>query len=107
MILTGCKLCHEEIWGSSTSPDGKWTATIIMRDCGATTDEVVSLNVHRAGDTEYKAENNAIVINHGYAPGPLWQGTDILLVACQGCTRKDVISTAAQVGPIRIVNQIR
>jgi hypothetical protein len=101
-IVTGCNPCKEEIWDSATSPDGKWTATTIMRDCGATTSETVSVNVYKTGSKGFQADHNALVMKHGQAPGLFWSGNDRLLLDCHGCNSKDEIARTAQIGPIHI-----
>jgi hypothetical protein len=106
-LLTGCDLCKEEIWGTATSPDGKWTATTIMRDCGATTSETISVNVHRTGSKGFEADHNALVMKHGQAPGIVWSGNDHLLLDCSGCDSKDEIARATQIGPIHIEHRMR
>jgi hypothetical protein len=106
-LLTGCDLCKEEIWGTTTSPDGKWAATTIMRDCGATTSETVSVNVHRTGSKGFEADHNALVMKHRQAPGMVWAGNKHLLLDCSGCDSKDEIARATQIGPIHIEHRMR
>ena len=101
-IMTGCNPCKEEIWNTATSPDGKWTATIIMRDCGSTTSETVSVNVYQTGSKGFQADHNALVMKHGQAPRLFWSENDSLLLDCHDCNSKDEIARAAQIGPIHI-----
>jgi len=44
--LSGCSLCKDEILEETPSPDGKWTATVLTHDCGATTPEHMTVNLH-------------------------------------------------------------
>jgi hypothetical protein len=101
-IATGCNPCKEEIWNSATSPDGKWRATTIMRDCGATTSETVSVNVSQTGTKGFQADHNALVMKHGQAPKLFWGGNDSLLLDCHDCDSKDEVARKAQIGPIHI-----
>lgn len=101
-FLAGCDLCKEEVWSNVDSPDGKWTATTIMRDCGATTSESVSVNVHRKGSKRFDVDHNALVMKHGQAPAVLWTGSDSLLLDCSRCISKDDIARASQIGPIHV-----
>jgi hypothetical protein len=98
----GCNLCKEEVWNSVTSPDGRWKATTIMRDCGATTSEVVSVNVSRTGNKAFQADHNALVMNHGIAPRLAWRGNDTLVLDCDRCDSKDEFERRTQIGPIHI-----
>lgn len=43
--------CADEVQSSVASPDGKWVATVFERDCGATTDFSMQINVRRASET--------------------------------------------------------
>jgi hypothetical protein len=101
-LLAGCDLCKEEVWDNVDSPDGKWTATTIMRDCGATTTEVVSVNVHRKGSKKLDADHNALVMKHGEAPEVSWTGNDTLMLYCRSCDSKDEIARKSQIGPIHV-----
>jgi hypothetical protein len=39
-------LCGEKLQGFSSSPDGKWEAILIQRDCGATTGMATHIVLH-------------------------------------------------------------
>jgi hypothetical protein len=68
LALLGCNPCSEEIWGNVDSPNGQWTATTLTRDCGATTPETMSVNVHRKDSRRFSADQSALVMKHGQAP---------------------------------------
>jgi hypothetical protein len=99
----GCNPCREEILNSSTSPDGKWTAVTVMRDCGATTAEIVSINVRPADAQKLDAENNAFVIKHEYATDVTWTSGNILTLRCRQCTAQDVLKKLDKVGPVKVI----
>jgi hypothetical protein len=101
--VVGCNPCKEEIVSSSNSPDGKWTAVIVMRDCGATSAEVVSVNVHPAGDRDLHSENNAFVVKHEYATDVTWASSGSLTLRCRECRAADVIKKLDKVGPVQLV----
>ena len=100
--ILGCNLCKEEIWKQSSSPDGKWTATVVMRDCGATTSEVVSVNLHPANSKRLDAGNNVLVVKRE-SPGVSWKDNGTLELDCPDC---DVISSVNQLGSIEISQNI-
>ena len=99
----GCNPCGKEIWSNVPSPDSKWVAVTIMRDCGATTSEVVSVNVHPIGEKKLSAENNALVVKHGYAISTIWQNSTTLSIECRECVPKEIIMKRDKVGSILLV----
>lgn len=101
--VVGCNPCKQESLGSATSPDGKWTAVTVIRDCGATTAEVVSVNVHPAADHDLHSENNAFVVKHEYATDVTWTSNSSLTLRCRQCTAADVIKKLDRVGPVQMV----
>ena len=48
LILHFDPLCGEEIIVEKPSPDGQYVATLMRRNCGATTPYVAHINLHRA-----------------------------------------------------------
>jgi hypothetical protein len=101
-ILFGCKPCSEEVWGTATSPDGKWLATTIERDCGATTSEVVSVNIHPIGQSSLREENNALVVKHAHTPGVTWLNDHSVSITCPECGAGEIIQKRASIGPISV-----
>lgn len=101
-FILGCNPCKEEIWNKSTSPNGKWVAVTVMRDCGATTSEVVAINVHAAGESELHQRNNALVLKYGKTTGIFWKDNQTLVLDCGDCTTSDVLVKENKVGPIKI-----
>jgi hypothetical protein len=105
-VLTGCNLCKEEVLSDVASPDGKWTATTIIWDCGATTSEVVTVNIHPIGNNGFKADTNALVMKHGPSPSVVWKDKEHLIIDCADCA-KDEVTRRSQMGQIRIEYNIR
>ena len=46
LLMTAC-LCEEQTKQRAISPDGKWTATYVERDCGATAAYVARVEIDR------------------------------------------------------------
>jgi len=46
LVLTGC-LCSDEVVLEKVSPDGRHVATVVRRDCGATTDYATHVRISR------------------------------------------------------------
>jgi hypothetical protein len=97
-VLLGCNLCKEKVWQQLLSPDGKWTATVVMRDCGATTSELVSVNVHPTNEKRFDAKGTVLVLKHG-SPGIGWKDNATLEIDCPDC---DVYNSVNQLGSIHI-----
>ncbi len=102
IFLLGCNPCKEEIWSSVASPDGRWLAVTVMRDCGATTGEILSVNVRPADNKNLSQENNALVIKHGYAISTSWKDATTLKIECSECVAKEIATKQDHVGPIHI-----
>jgi hypothetical protein len=105
-LTLGCRPCKEEIWGTSASPDGKWIAVTVMRDCGATTSEVDSVNVHAAGEIKLQQQNNALVLKFGKTAGVSWKDNHTLALECHECAASDILAKVDKVGPIRITYEL-
>src|SRR6266403_469282 len=65
--------------GESTSPDGKWTATVLTRDCGAATTEYMAVNLHDFEHKHLDPENDPFVTKHVVAC--LYPGMTIVATA--------------------------
>jgi hypothetical protein len=103
MFLLGCNPCKEEIWSNVPSPDGRWTAVTVIRDCGATTGEVLSVNIRPAGEKKLSAENNALVIKHGYALDAIWKDATTITIECRECVPKEIAAKHDSVGPVHVL----
>jgi hypothetical protein len=105
-LCIGCNPCKEEVWGTSVSPDRKWVAVTTMRDCGAMTSEVVSINVHSAQVNRIEQQGNALVLKHGINPGVSWKDNQTLSLDCRECGANQIIAKVDNVGPIHIEYQL-
>ena len=103
VFMLGCNPCTEEIWGTTASPNRSWVASTVVRDCGATTGEVLSVNIHRSEETHFVESNNAFVVKHGYAVHTSWRDNATLDVECTDCKASEVITKRDSVGGIQIV----
>lgn len=89
--LQGCSLfsCGDEVTARAVSPDRRWLAAVLVRNCGATTDFATHVTIVEAAD-EPDDSGDIFVAEAGGAPqapkgGPeirlRWLGPDHLLVA--------------------------
>ncbi len=102
VVLTGCHLCDEKELERTVSPDGKWVAVTIMRDCGATTSEVVSVNIRPITESSARQENNAMIVKHGQFPDVVWLSNSVVSVDCPHCLSTDIIEKKVKVGSITV-----
>jgi hypothetical protein len=73
-----------------------------MRDCGATTSEVVSVNVHPTNEKGFDAKNTVLAVKHG-SPGIGWKDNATLKIDCPNCY---VYNSVSQLGSIHIVQNL-
>lgn len=75
LFLGGCGVCGNDVVKSTPSPDGRWSAVLFQRDCGATTGFSTQISVVRRGG-EPAGGGNIFVADddHGAAPTAAWGG---------------------------------
>ena len=101
--LTGCNLCKDEVMERAASPDGKRVATILTRDCGATTSEYMAVNIQDVKQKRHDVEKDVFVIKHIHRLHILWQGNDSLTIDCENCNPKEAEKKLEKVGSVRVV----
>jgi hypothetical protein len=65
VLLAACNICGEEFVKEIPSADGKYSAVIYRRDCGATTPFVTHVNIKGRGETLQAAWTGTIDLNEG------------------------------------------
>jgi len=101
--LSGCKLCGVEVLEKSASPDGKWVATIMTRDCGATTSEYILVNLQEAKQSRLDEANDVFVIKHLHPVHVSWQENDNLKIDCEYCNLDKAEKKLEKLGSVRII----
>jgi hypothetical protein len=102
LVLMGCGMCSDTVKTVEKSPDGKLTATLFVRDCGATTDFSTIVSVHRP-DSTFKDDSGMVFVVKGEsAVKSYWDGSRSLRIECQDCKRKDVFSQLTVLGDVDI-----
>ena len=79
-VVAGCELapCDHVVRTSQTSPDGGYTAYIVDVGCGATTNDVVWLDLTRSGDKlDFKKDSFAVF--EGDIRGVAWHGEKLIV----------------------------
>ena len=102
LMIQGCKPCKEEIWNQSLSPDGRWKAVVVMRDCGATSPETLSLNVATERSQSFPETNNALVVKHGHAVDAAWTSNSQLEISCNDCVPSEILKQRNQIGAVHV-----
>jgi type VI protein secretion system component VasK len=101
--LSGCNLCKDEVLEKAASPDGKWVATIMTRDCGATTSEYIAVNLQDAKQKRLDEENNVFVVKHLHPLHVFWQGNDSLAVDCGNCNLDEAAKKLEKLGSVKVI----
>lgn len=82
--------CEDTIKADVRSPDGKYTATVYERDCGATTDFSTIVSV-REGFAKFKGDALGPVIVEGqHRIDVIWDGNTRLRLLCQDCRESEI-----------------
>src|ERR1035441_539139 len=87
VALLGCS-CRDEVISTVSSPDGLHTATILSKDCGATTSEYTRVTV-RPGPG---GSGDQVVFAARYPQriGLSWKGPSDLVVRCDSCRDEQI-----------------
>ncbi|HKQ74678.1 MAG TPA: DUF5412 family protein [Blastocatellia bacterium] len=84
LVPVGCGIpCHNEIKQELVSPDGRYTATAFIRDCGATTGFSPQVYLRRTGKT-LAATGNVFIGNHSNEIMVRWLSANELEIASPG-----------------------
>src|SRR6266850_2167111 len=93
LLLTceiGCTPCGREVWNTSQSPDGRWTAVTIVRDCGATTHEAMAVLLSKSDEKSLRDNDIVFGVNRQERLVVSWQSNNILLINCRGCKDEQI-----------------
>ena len=101
--LSSCNLCKDEVVERVVSPDGKWAASIVTIDCGATTSENIIVNLQDAKQRRLDEENNIFVIKHLHPLHLSWEGNNSLTVDCENCDLDKAAKKLGKLGPVQII----
>jgi hypothetical protein len=61
---TGCSLCETQVLEKIIPPDGKWVATTLTRDCGATASKIMAVNVQDMNRKHLDADNEVFLTKY-------------------------------------------
>ena len=101
--LSGCGLCKDEILEELPSPDGKWTAAVLTRDCGATTAEYMTVNLHDFEHEHLDPENDVFVTKYVRRLHVTWNGNDRLILDCDNCVAHEIEKKMDKHGTVQII----
>jgi hypothetical protein len=111
LTLSGCgDACRNQIIQQSASPNGRWLAVLIQRNCGATTDFSTQVSVVRNGEVPSGSGNVFRAdTDHGKAGAESWAGPwaevnwvadDLILIRYD--RRSRTFATNRHIGGVRI-----
>ena len=105
LLLLACEIgcCGKEVWNSSLSPDGKWAAVTVVRDCGATTREGMAVLLRKSDDKSLRDKDMVFGINRQERIEVYWRSNDVLLIDCRGCKDDQITYRVPKRGSIEII----
>ena len=85
VCVSGCGLCSERVVQTRLSSDGKVVATVVVRDCGATTSEVTLILIKSR--YRWLGLDEKVVANLKYTHDVdvNWLASDQLVINCKSC----------------------
>lgn len=82
--------CEDTIKTEIRSPNGKYTATVFERDCGATTDFSTIINL-RESSAKFRGDDlGAVIIKGQHRIDLVWDGNRRLQLQCSDCRPEDI-----------------
>src|ERR1700730_19405248 len=102
MLLGGCSPCADEVTWRKPSPDSKLTATVFLRDCGATTKPVSWVTVHPSAGRYDKEKDIALTADRGQKIEVTWTDNSNLSIRCLTCQRSEVHAQRMKVGLVSV-----
>jgi len=97
----GRMLCDETTTGTAPQPGGQLVASIVLRNCGATTDFATIVSLHRGDST---ANTDDVLVINGRAEMSLaWEGQTKLAIVCKACPRESIVRQMSISGQVDVV----
>lgn len=102
VFLAGCGGCSDDVIASKPSRDGSVTASLFVRNCGATTDFSTIVSIH-ASDSG-SDDGDIVFVAKGRGGVDLsWSGDRVLQVRCRGCNDQNVFRKVDKLRDVDIV----
>jgi hypothetical protein len=102
LTVAACNPCREEVGANQPSPGGKWIATTVLRDCGATGPEVLSVNIHANNEQSLKESNNVLEVKHDHKIDLRWLAPSLLEVDCKDCDPSEILGKRDELVGVKI-----
>lgn len=101
LILDAC-LCADDVVTRVASPDGRLVATYYVRNCGATTDYVSTVNL-RSTKAKFRADEGVVFTAKGeHRIGIEWTAARHLRLRCDSCKRDLIYRQVVRFGDVDI-----
>ena len=106
ILLASCSsepVCQNELQGRSISPDGKWSAVIFSRNCGATVGRNYQVSIVPGGAAPTGKGNVLVadgVPSYSDRLKPVWSGSESVTVPIPSEAR--VFTKSSEVGVIKV-----
>lgn len=102
LSVAGCSPCADEVIWRRLSPDAKLTATVFLRDCGATTKPVSWVTVHPSAERYDKEKDIALTADRVQKIEVTWTDNSNLSIRCLTCQRSEVHAQRTKVGLVSV-----
>jgi hypothetical protein len=83
-------LCGDDIKGEVFSPDGKYVATVYIRDCGATTSDNTTVNIRETNEKFDGGEGRVMSVEGEFPVAITWPDSSTLQIKCDLCPEEDM-----------------
>ncbi len=109
VLLTGsigCNECKDVVLSQVPSPDGKWVATQMTRDCGGLGGEIVGVSIHSPANAPSWPEDSVFVVKVLGPIGVTWQGSERLVINCN-CQDSNIRQKRTRLQSVEIIYKTR
>jgi hypothetical protein len=100
--LLSCNPCRDTVRSKVSSADGKLVANVFERNCGATTDFSLMLNVQNSS-AKFRPDDGLVFVAKGrYNLSVAWTRRRSIVVTCSNCPRSNIYREVVALGDVDI-----
>lgn len=96
LLLSGCGLCGEHVSQVLLSPDGIAVASVVVRDCGATTSEYSHVRLRDRRSWFGLSETTVLITKYRQDMTLSWKDHNHLSIVCPSCNGKTLLESKKQ-----------
>ena len=103
LALSACGVCSDQVLSESSPDGGGVTATVFVRNCGATTDFSTIVSLHGSKDG-FRSDRDVVFVVKGRPEvKATWDGPRTLAITCPGCLRANIYRQVTAVADMDII----